>query len=338
MTGVSSVIKGGTRRWIFAFPGQGTQYIGMGKGAYEKSPAARRVFDEAEEALETSLRKMMFEGDPEVLKRTENAQPAILIHSIAALEMFKERTGVEVDKKSGVRAVLGHSLGEYTALVASGCVSLRTGVRLARGRGEAMAKAAGLATHEDPHKMVAVMPSTREALAPIVKEALVERGGVCDFANINSQNQLVLSGTSSTVNRAVALARKRGVARRGVALDTSAAFHSELMAPAASELRNLLQGADIRAPRVPIVSNVTADEIYGDDLAVVDRLVALLVDQLTSTVEWLGCMNRVRAMVSASPSFSVLELGPGSVLSSLFRKHGIDGASSFDGETEPKCE
>lgn len=199
----------------------------------------------------------MFGGDKEMLTRTEHAQPAILVHSVAALETLKTRVA-GFDVKTSCRATMGHSLGEYTALVASECLNLEDAVRLVRARGEAMSKQQSL---NAPQKMVALMPADADTLRPVLKSDEVTRKGICDVANINSSSQIVLSGHADAVDCAVRLAKEKHLARKAIPLKTSAAFHSRLMRPAAETLRVLLDEVPMRKPLVPLISNVTAKEI-----------------------------------------------------------------------------
>src|SRR5215831_14260863 len=231
----------------FVFPGQASQYPGMGKGLAENYPAARAVFDEADEALGFSISKMCFEGTEEELKLTANTQPAILTCSVAVFRVAEEK-GLEPDY------VAGHSLGEYSALVAAGSLKLADAVQLVRKRGTYMQDAV-------PHgvgAMAAIMGLSHAVVADVCKRAA--QGEVCNAANLNSPDQTVISGHASAVKRAVELASQAG-AKRAVMLPVSAPFHSALMLPMQQKLEQDLRAAEFSGLRVPLVTNVDADTI-----------------------------------------------------------------------------
>lgn len=282
------------------FPGQGSQFVGMGRSLYQASPVAREVFRKAEEVLEFPLLRLCFEGPEEELRDTANAQPAIFVASYAA---WKALESVYGPLQPGWAA--GHSLGEYTALAVAGCFSFEDGARLVRLRGLAMREAGA----EPPGGMAAVLKLEDGAVEALCREAAAETGGVVQVANYNCPGQVVISGDRATLERAMRLARERG--GRVVPLRVSVATHSRYMEPAVAAMREALAALDLQAPRVPVVGNVramplrTADEVRQELLA-----------QLTSPVRWTQSVQYlqeqgVRAFV---------EVGPGNVLTGLVRR------------------
>ena len=248
----------------------------MGRGLAEASPIARAVFDEVDDALGQKLSGLMWEGPEESLTLTENAQPAIMAVSIAALRVLESDAGLRLADKAAF--VAGHSLGEYTALAAAGSLELAQTARLLRKRGAAMQAAVPVGEGA----MAALLGLGFEAVAEIAAEAAAQAGGgqVCAAANDNAPGQVVVSGHVEAVARAMALAKTRG-ARHSVLLPVSAPFHCALMAPAAAVMAAALAEADVRAPFVPLIANVTASVVT--DPADIRRL---LVDQVTGTVRW----------------------------------------------------
>lgn len=279
------------------FPGQGSQYVGMGKTLAEAYPAARDTLAEADSVLGFPLSTLMAEGPDEELTATKNAQPAILAHSVAVLRVLEERLGP-------VSLAAGHSLGEFSAHVAAGTLAFHDALRAVRLRGELMYRA-GL---ERPGTMAAVL-----GLADRVLEDVCARvdAGICVPANFNSSGQIVVSGDVAGVEQGMALATKAG-AKRAISLNVSGAFHSPLMEPAARGLREQLQVLDFADPAYPVVSNVTAAPVTSGSAAR-----DLLVEQLTSPVRWA---ESVGTMVDAGAD-RFLELGPGSVLAGLNRRN-----------------
>ena len=248
----------------------------MGRGLAEASPIARAVFEEVDDALGQKLSGLMWEGPEESLTLTENAQPAIMAVSIAALRVLESDAGLRLADKAAF--VAGHSLGEYTALAAAGSLELAQTARLLRKRGAAMQAAVPVGEGA----MAALLGLGFEAVAEIAAEAAAQAGGgqVCAAANDNAPGQVVVSGHVEAVARAMALAKTRG-ARHSVLLPVSAPFHCALMAPAAAVMAAALAEADVRAPFVPLIANVTASVVT--DPADIRRL---LVDQVTGTVRW----------------------------------------------------
>jgi [acyl-carrier-protein] S-malonyltransferase len=280
------------------FPGQGSQAVGMGRDLAVAFPAARRVFEEADETLGYPLSRTMWEGPAEELTATSNAQPAILTHSIAVYRTVGERLGE-------VAMAAGHSLGEFTAYVAADALSFADGVRTVRRRGELMQQS-GTAR---PGTMAALLGLDDEVVEQLCREASAA-GSECVPANYNAPGQLVISGDVAAIDRALDLARSAG-ARRAVKLNVSGAFHSPLMRLAEGGLAEQLSSTRVRAPRFPVVSNVTAQTVSDSETAG-----RLLVEQLTSPVRWTASM---RAMLDAGIT-QFYELGPGNVLTGLLRR------------------
>ena len=293
-----------TTAWIF--PGQGSQLVGMGRDLYEQFPAARAVFDEADEALGLPLARLCFEGPEAELTATENAQPALLTMSTALLHAIKQARGAALPLP---QAVAGHSLGEYSALVAVGALSFGQALRLVRRRGELMAEA-----HEG--SMAAVIGLASEALERICREVSDslsshhETASTVVVANYNAPDQLVISGSTLAVEHASLLARERG-ARRVIPLKVSAAFHSPLMIHAAEGMARAIEIATVRDPQVPLIANVTAEPlITADDV----RREA--VAQVVAPVRWIASVQRM----AHEGVTTFLELGPGKVLTGLIRR------------------
>ncbi|MBI4497900.1 MAG: ACP S-malonyltransferase [Chloroflexi bacterium] len=282
----------------YVFPGQGSQAVGMGKDLVEQFAAARRVFEEADATLGFSLSRLCFEGPADELRRTVNAQPAILVTSLACLRAAEEMAPEALEGPPSF--VAGHSLGEYTALIAAGVVDFAQGLLLVRERGRLMEMCGEL----EPGTMAAILGLEEPAVEEICQEAGVE------MANINCPGQIAVSGTPDGVARAMDLAKQRG-ARRAVPLDVSGAFHSRLMRPASEGLAKAVAGETFRPAEVPVVANVT-----GLPLTAAAALKDELVQQLTSPVRW---QRSVEYMLEAGVT-SFVEIGPGRVLTGLIRR------------------
>ena len=282
--------------WVF--PGQGSQFVGMGRDLYETFVEARSVFEEADEALGVKLSRLCFEGPEAELTDTINAQPAILIHSIAAFQVLTARFGSNL--LSAVFAA-GHSLGEYSAFVAVGALEFADAVRLVRARGLAMRRAGELR----PGAMAAILGLDEQRLAKICAEA-----GAVQIANLNAPGQIVISGEKEALDRALALAKKAG-AKRAIHLAVSIAAHSELMRPVVAEYRNQVNATPIKGMRIPVVSNVTARPLE-DEAAIRAEMLA----QLTSPVQWVKSIELMRA--HGVDQF--FEIGPKDVLAGLVRR------------------
>jgi [acyl-carrier-protein] S-malonyltransferase len=291
----------------FVFPGQGSQFVGMGRDLYASSPAARAVFDEADKVLGYSLSKLCFEGPEEKLNDTEYAQPAILTVSVAYLEALREKLR-ERGEVLEPAFMAGHSLGEYTALVAAGSVSFADGLRLVAERGKLM-KEDGERT---PGGMAAVIGLSYESLVKVVQEASSE--GVVVIANSNSPVQTVISGEVGALLKAMDLARKEGAAKVA-RLAISIASHSPLMQHAGMQLTQLINNIHLTDPLVPMVANVT-----GTVMRTAEDVKRELSDQLCKPVAWVAS---VRQMVEDGVG-TFVEVGPGQVLSGLIRRISDD--------------
>jgi [acyl-carrier-protein] S-malonyltransferase len=281
----------------FLFPGQASQYPGMGKDLFETFPAARQVFDDADAVLGFPISKLCFEGPEETLKLTENTQPAILTVSVAAFRALAEK---------GVRAdyVAGHSLGEYSALVAAGSLQFRDAVKAVRNRGRYMQQA----VPAGEGAMAAIM-----GLSPATVDQACKRaadGEVVSAANLNSPEQTVISGHAAAVKRAVEIASQMG-AKRTVMLAVSAPFHSSLMMPAQEKLESDLRRIEFAPLAIPLVTNVDAEAITGGEEAR-----ASLIRQVCLPVRW---EESIRELVALGVS-TFVEVGPGKVLSGLLRQ------------------
>ncbi len=277
------------------FPGQGSQFVGMGKDYYDAFPEARDVYRAANDALGFDIAELSFAGDMEELTKTKNAQPAILLHSVAVLAVLSAR-GVTP------AVVAGHSLGEFSALVAAGFFRPLDALRIVRRRGELMYQT-GV---ERPGTMAAIIGLDEAAVEACVKEA----GGVVVVANYNSPGQYAISGDVTAVERACEVCKARG-AKRAIKLPVSGAFHSPLMEPAVDEFRAFLAGFPAGELRVPWVANVTGDVVHDQE-----RVLDLLAQQLKSAVQWTKSM-RAFASQHAGTSY---EVGPGAVLAGLMKR------------------
>lgn len=281
----------------FLFPGQASQYPGMGRNLAETFPECRAVFDEADAALGFSISKLCFEGSEEELKQTENTQPSILTVSVAAYRILEKR-GISPD------FVAGHSLGEYSGLVAAGALDFSTAVKLVRKRGQYMQEAVPVGEGA----MAAIMGLSPSDVAEICKKAA--DGDVVSPANLNSPEQTVISGGAAAVKRAVEIASQSG-AKRAVILPVSAPFHSSLMAPAQKQLEPELRAAAFSALKFPLITNVDAEAITSGEEAR-----DALIRQVTMPVRWL---DSVHEMIEGGVSIFV-EVGPGRVLFGLLRQ------------------
>ena len=281
------------------FPGQGSQHVGMGRGLAERFSAARETFQEADDTLGFPLSELAWGGPAEVLTSTENAQPALYVHSVAAYRVVRQRLGP-------VAAAAGHSLGELSAHGAAGTWSFADGLRAVRLRGELMARADDTA----PGTMAAVLGLEGSVVAGLCEDAAAA-GMTLVPANLNAPGQVVVSGEERAIEWVAAAAREAG-ARRVVELEVSAAFHSPLMGPAADAFRAALGNMTLHRPAFPVISNVTA-EPAGEP----ERIRELLVRQLTAPVRWTECIGRMRAL--GVERFA--ELGPGQVLAGLNRRN-----------------
>lgn len=282
----------------FIFPGQGSQFAGMGKDLAGNFVAARQVFAEANDALGFDLTKLCFEGPEEDLKLTANTQPAILTASIAALRVVQAETGLQP------AFTAGHSLGEYSALVCAGALGFADAVRTVRQRGTFMQEAVPVGTGA----MAAMLGIERDELAAICAEAA--QGEVVSPANFNSPGQIVIAGAAGAVARAIEIAKGRGY-RKAMLLPVSAPFHCALMQPAAERLRSVLDGVAVSAPQMPVISNVEAQPNSDGN-----RVRELLVTQVCAPVRWDESVEKMVALGVTR----FIEIGPGKVLSGLVKR------------------
>ncbi len=284
----------------FVFPGQGAQAIGMGKALADAYPASKAVFDEVDEALGENLSGLIWEGEIEDLTLTQNAQPALMATSMAAVRAL-EAEGVDISKAS---FVAGHSLGEYSALAAAGAISVADTARLLRTRGQAMQSAVPVGVGA----MAAILGLDLDAVRAVAEEAA--QGEVCQAANDNDPTQVVVSGAKAAVERAAEIAKEKG-AKRAVMLPVSAPFHCALMQPAADVMANALANIEIKTPSVPLIANVRAQAVTDPDM-----IRQLLVEQVTGSVRWRESVQ----YMAAQGVTEVWEIGAGKALSGMIRK------------------
>ncbi len=300
----------------FVFPGQGSQTVGMGKALAANFAAARAVFDEVDSALGAKLSGIIFEGPAETLTLTENAQPALMAVSLAATRVLESEVGLDLARDA--KFVAGHSLGEYSALAASGALTLADTARLLRTRGLAMQKAVPVGVGA----MAALLGLDFEVASAVAAEAA--QGEVCQAANDNGAGQVVVSGNKAAVERAVEIAKAKG-AKRAMLLPVSAPFHCALMQPAAAVMAEALANVDIRSPSAPLVANVLAKPIREPA-----EIARALVAQVTGTVRWRESV----AFMSDAGVQAFYEVGAGKVLSGLIKRIAEGAAASAIGTPE----
>lgn len=286
----------------FVFPGQGSQAVGMGQALAEAFPIARHTLQEVDDALDQHLSRLMFEGPDEDLRLTANAQPALMAVSLAALRVLEQEGGKPLAERAAF--VAGHSLGEYSALAAAGALELADTAVLLRRRGEAMQEAVPVGQGA----MAALLGLDLDAAEELA--AAAAEGQICAAANDNAPGQVVLSGHSEAIERAIALAPERG-AKRAIPLPVSAPFHCSLMAPAADVMADALAAVTIKMPSVPLVANVTAGRLSDPD-----DIRLKLVEQVTGMVRWRESV----AFMAAQGVDTTVELGAGKVLAGLSKR------------------
>jgi [acyl-carrier-protein] S-malonyltransferase len=281
----------------FIFPGQGSQYVGMGRELFENFSVAKKIFEEADDTLHFSVSALCFKGPEEALKLTENTQPAVLTTSVAALKVLQAEKGI------APQFTAGHSLGEYSALVASEALTFSQAVKVVRLRGKFMQEAVPVGEGA----MAAVLGMEREQVEKLCEE--ISSGEVLAPANFNSPGQIVIAGHSKAVQRAIERVKQEG--KKAVLLPVSAPFHSSLMKPAGERLEKALEEISVSDLKIPVVTNVEAEANTSKD-----RVKELLVAQVSSPVRWEESM---RKMVEKGIEH-VLEIGPGKVLSGLMKR------------------
>jgi len=278
----------------FVFPGQGSQYVGMGKDICENNSQAKKIFEKADEVLGFSLSKICFEGPDDQLKQTENTQPAIFLHSVATFSCIASKPSM----------VAGHSLGEYSALYAAGAINFEDAIRLVRLRGELMQRC-GV---EQPGTMAAVIGLDEKTIGEVCCKAW--ETGIVQAANFNSPGQVVISGSVTGVREAMKLAKERG-AKLVKELNVSGAFHSPLMQSAQEGLQAVIEKTSFRDASIPVYANVTAKPVLD-----AGEIKELLVKQLTNPVRWTETVQNM----SADGATEFLEVGPGAVLQGLIKR------------------
>jgi [acyl-carrier-protein] S-malonyltransferase len=299
----------------FIFPGQGSQYVGMGKELFENFAVSKQVFEEADDALHLSLSTLCFWGPEETLKLTENTQPAVLTTSIAAFKALQSEKGIIP------QFTAGHSLGEYTALVVSGALTFSEAVKIVRLRGKFMQEAVPVGEGA----MAAILGMERDQIEKICGEA--SSGEVLTPANFNCPGQIVIAGHTKAVERAIERVKQEG--KKAILLPVSAPFHSPLMKPAGERLEKVLEGISVNDLKIPVVTNVEAEVNASKD-----RIKGLLVAQVSSPVRWEESMGKI----IEKGIEQVLEIGPGKVLSGLMKRidHRIETKNLEDIQTLKK--
>ena len=300
----------------FVFPGQASQAVGMGREVAEAFAVAKEIFEEVDEALKQNLSRLMFKGPDDELALTENAQPAIMAVSLAVIRVLSEDGGIDLSQTAAF--VAGHSLGEYSALAAVGCLSVTDTAALLKTRGRAMQEAVPLGEGA----MAALMGLDLETARAIAEEAA--GADVCTTANDNAPGQVVVSGTAAAIDRAVEIAKAKG-AKRAIMLPVSAPFHCALMAPAADVMADALAEVSMAPLPVPLVANITAQPVTDPV-----EIRPLLVEQVTGMVRWRECGLTMKELGVDT----MVEIGAGKVLSGLGRRIDADLSAMSVGTPE----
>jgi [acyl-carrier-protein] S-malonyltransferase len=287
----------------FTFPGQGSQFVGMGKDLADAYPSARQVFAEVDDALGESLTAIIWDGPADRLTLTENTQPALMAVSLAAMRALEAEKGWTI---KAAHYVAGHSLGEYSALAAAGALSIADAARLLRIRGKAMQEAVPVGEGA----MAALLGIDPEIAAKVAAEASAATDLVCQVANDNAPGQVVISGAKAAVEKAAEIGKDYGV-RRAIPLPVSAPFHCALMQPAADRMAEALAGISLKSPAVPVIANVSAGEVSDPE-----TIRSLLVEQVTGTVRWRESLT----YMAEHGVTQLYEIGAGKVLSGMARR------------------
>lgn len=281
------------------FPGQGSQFVGMGKELFNNFSSAKLVFEKINDILNKNLSKIIFDGPEDELVKTENTQPALMAVSIALITILEKDYNKKFEDLCSITA--GHSLGEYSALCASKSISLEDTSKLLAIRGTEMSKCAS----ENPGLMAAILGSDYETVDAIVKEA--KQYGICQIANDNSNGQIVISGTKEAVNMAIEISKSKGI-KRAITLPVSGAFHSELMENAKQKMFDILSKTKIDQPKVPIISNVFVEPLTNSE-----QIKKALIQQITGSVRW----RETILLFEKNGIEQIIEIGSGKVLSGL---------------------
>jgi [acyl-carrier-protein] S-malonyltransferase len=298
---------------VFVFPGQGSQKIGMGKSLAENFSVAKETFDMVDDALGEKLSLLIWDGEIEQLTLTENAQPALMATSMATLAVL-ESEGFNLNTLS---FMAGHSLGEYSALCAAKAISIGDTARLLRIRGKAMQQS----VKEGQGAMAAILGLQIKDVELVIDEVCskyLDKSCVCQIANDNDPNQVVISGTKELINHAIVVAKRKG-AKRAIILNVSAPFHCDLMTPAAIAMQNALENIIIKTPKIPVVMNITASSVL-DPLLIKENL----IKQVTGIVKWRESVN----FMLKNEATEFYEIGVGKVLSGMIRRISLDTITS----------
>jgi len=298
------------------FPGQGSQFVGMGKDLYENFSCAKEVFQTVDDVLSVKLSDIMFNGPVEELTKTHNTQPALMAVSVAVMRVLEKEFGKKIEDLCDFAA--GHSLGEYSALCAAGAISLEDTAKLLQVRGNAMFKCG----EKTSGAMAAILGVEIEVAQKIAEEAA--QGEICQVANDNSVGQVVISGSKSAIERSLIIAKENG-AKRAIALPVSGAFHSELMKDAEAEMKEVLASVEVKKPKVAIAANVVANFVSDEN-----EIKELLLKQITSSVRWRETM----LLFAKNDVTNIVEIGSGKVLAGLVGRtcKGIETRSVGDVE------